>query len=198
MCDLITFPPSTQHVNIILDATVQNSLNHLIVCECMLEFWLTVDWFCQQHMVSEHSAHLPMSQYPECQDQTQLMSITLKSTFWFLRNFIPLRIKGFIGSKKMVLNSSDQRLWKKWVCSPPHPQFKILFQSIQCIKLALKACIEYLKPFVYAILASFLLIRCLIHSKLNHSLNVLSAWEVNAASVWLPEVHFVLSGHMGG
>ena len=38
MCDLVTFPPSTQHVNIILDATVQYSLNHLIVCECMFEF----------------------------------------------------------------------------------------------------------------------------------------------------------------
>ena len=99
------------------------------VCECIFEFWLKVDWFCQQHMVSEHLAYLPMSQYPECQDQTQLMSITLKSMFWFLRNFIPLRIKGFIGSKKMVLNSSDQRLWKKWVCCPPHPQFRILFRA---------------------------------------------------------------------
>ena len=147
MCDLVTFPPSTLHVNIILDVTVQYSLNHLIVCDCMFEFWLKVDWFCQQQMVSEHSAYLPMSQYPECQDQTQLMSITLKSMFWFLRNFIPLRIKGFIGSKKMVLNSSDQRLWKKWECCPPHPQYRVLFQSIQFVKLAPKACIECLKPF---------------------------------------------------
>lgn len=198
MCDLVTFPPSIPHVNIILDVTVQYSLNHLIVCDCMFEFWLKVDWFCQQQMVSEHSAYLPMSQYPECQDQTQLMSITLKSKFWFLRNVIPLRIKGFIGSKKTVLNSSDQRLWKKWECCPPYPQFRILFQSIQFVKLAPKACIECLKPFFYAILASFLLISCLIHSKINHSLNVLKAWEVNADSVRLPEVHSVLSGHMGG
>lgn len=40
----------------------------------------------------------------------------------FLRNFIPLRIKGFIGSKKMVLNSSDQKIVKEMFGLPsPSP-----------------------------------------------------------------------------